>query len=119
MEEAAGTDLLVLRPVARAGLAPGSPARDSSAMTAVVVVGMVAVLLLMALGLRRAWSGAERRSRVSAGGSGSGLRSRPAHHAGYLAGGGAVAGGSFDGGGFDGGGGFGGGGCDGGGGGGF
>ncbi len=82
-------------------------------MTAVVVVAMVAVLLLMALGLRRAWSVGERRSRVSEGRSGSGLRSTPAHHAGYLAGGGLIGGG-----GFDGGGGFGGGGCDGGGGGG-
>ena len=81
-------------------------------MTAVVVVAMVAVLLLTALGLRRAWSVAERRSRVSEGRSGSGLRSTPAHHAAYLAGGGIVSGG------FDSGGGFGGGGCDGGGGGG-
>jgi hypothetical protein len=81
-------------------------------MTAVVVVAMVAVLLLMALGLRRAWSVGERRSRVSEGRSGSGLRSTPAHHAGYLAGGGIVSGGFDSGGGFGGGdGGGGGGGC--------
>ncbi|MEX5718716.1 hypothetical protein [Geodermatophilus maliterrae] len=87
-------------------------------MTAVVVVGVVAVLLVMALGLWRAWTVTERRSRVSAGRSPSSLRSRPAHHAGYVAGGGVVSGGLVSGGGFDGGGGFGGGGCDGGGGGG-
>ena len=81
-------------------------------MTAVVVVAMVAVLLLMALGLRRAWSVGERRSRVCEGRSGSGLRPGLAHHAGHLAGGGIVSGG------VDSGGGFGGGGCDGGGGGG-
>ncbi|MBM7805275.1 putative membrane protein YgcG [Geodermatophilus bullaregiensis] len=79
-------------------------------MTAVVVVGMVTVLLLMALGLRRSWAVAERRSRVAGGRSGPGLRSRPAHDVGYLAAGGVVSGG-FDGG-------LGGGGCDGGGGGG-